>query len=845
MDSKGEYQEVHDEEYQGEDEGQDTDDNKEQKYKNHCLKKESNNINTNHPVSSTHNKTVEPSLASSVNKHYREDWETDDKKAAEDNSSSEEVSDEDEEEEGEGEDEDEASQPDEDIYSIVETSPKGRFKRFNEKLGAGAYKSVYRGIDDDTGREIAWNVIKINTLPKIDRKRISEEIHTLKSMKEHPNIIHFISAWINRQKEEVVFITEMVTAGSLRQYLKKIKKPRLKVLKTWAIQILKGLQYLHELQPPIIHRDIKWDNIFINSNKGEIRIGDLGLSTSLNHSFTTSVLGTPEFMAPELYEEKYGVSVDIYAFGMWFLEMCTLSTPYKEWDNPAQIYKKVIQGIKPQAFERIDDPEVADFILSWIEFCNKRPSTTDLLESWFLKDLDSEKNNEPVKLVAKNKLKNVKHSREDVKRADSVVTPHTQEIQKVEEETAPGTMREGADTNIIKRKTNEQNEKESLDLFNKIEAAKNQRLNIDEEKLVTPEVEKETVEDPSPVTVPSNSNHREEVIERNLNKSTDNILKDRLPHQSHPHPDPFELERVNTSFDRHDNDPIENPHLNDAHNRDVKPKNLSTFSTHDNSNHTQGVPEQSQSAEEVKTNRKGIIWKLLKVLDAKTLKIQIVFARSNREISFEYNLEQDTPQGIWTELTQAGFAITEEESVEIQRSIGVTVNDTVGKIYKKYNKPSSNNQKEEYKTTSDKSVPNVENYHSSQAEQQNDPKTKVDNSEKFKKAEYTINHFFKTIETELHSISRYKNEIEQFNSVAANETWSISLQFINEVMESYQNFQHKLKKIASNKNKNERVSEAPSPTLLKQTQSFKNASPNPHFAPASLQKGGSSGNLNK
>lgn len=129
------------------------------------------------------------------------------------------------------EEEEEVSQTDEDKYSIVEVSPKGRFKRFNDLLGSGAYKEVYRGIDEDTGREIAWNVIKINKLPKIDRKRISDEIHTLKSMKEHPNIIHFISAWVNKSKEEVIFITEMVTAGSLRQYLKKIKKPRLKVIK--------------------------------------------------------------------------------------------------------------------------------------------------------------------------------------------------------------------------------------------------------------------------------------------------------------------------------------------------------------------------------------------------------------------------------------------------------------------------------------------------------------------------------------------------------------------------------------------------------------------------------------
>ncbi len=61
----------------------------------------------------------------------------------------------------------------------------------------------------------------------------------------------------------------------------------------------------------------------MNSNSGEIKIGDLGLSTTMKDSYTSSVLGTPEFMAPELYEEHYGTEVDIYAFGMAVLEMLT------------------------------------------------------------------------------------------------------------------------------------------------------------------------------------------------------------------------------------------------------------------------------------------------------------------------------------------------------------------------------------------------------------------------------------------------------------------------------------------------------------------------------------------
>lgn len=67
--------------------------------------------------------------------------------------------------------------------------------------------------------------------------------------------------------------------------------PRLKIIKYWTKEILTGLEYLHSQKPrPIIHRDIKCENIFINTNKGEIRIGDLGLAT-FSSSKTNSVLG--------------------------------------------------------------------------------------------------------------------------------------------------------------------------------------------------------------------------------------------------------------------------------------------------------------------------------------------------------------------------------------------------------------------------------------------------------------------------------------------------------------------------------------------------------------------------
>ncbi|CAG8489697.1 7673_t:CDS:2, partial [Racocetra fulgida] len=106
--------------------------------------------------------------------------------------------------------------------------------------------------------------------------------------------------------------------------------------KRWSRQILKGLIYLHSHNPPIIHRDIKCDNIFINGAHGEVKIGDMGTAKmKLGKKYT--VIGTPEFMAPEMYEEKgYNEKVDIYAFGMCLLEMVTGEYPYIECENAPQ-----------------------------------------------------------------------------------------------------------------------------------------------------------------------------------------------------------------------------------------------------------------------------------------------------------------------------------------------------------------------------------------------------------------------------------------------------------------------------------------------------------------------------
>ena len=77
---------------------------------------------------------------------------------------------------------------------------------------------------------------------------------------------------------------------------------------------------------------------------------------------TLVYVGTPEFMAPEMYEEHYDESVDTYAFGMCLIEMSTLEYPYMECSNPAQIYRKVTAGVPPQALDKVKNSTLREII---------------------------------------------------------------------------------------------------------------------------------------------------------------------------------------------------------------------------------------------------------------------------------------------------------------------------------------------------------------------------------------------------------------------------------------------------------------------------------------------------
>jgi len=128
------------------------------------------------------------------------------------------------------------------------------------------------------------------------------------------------------------------------------------------------------------------DNIFYDGTCGIVKIGDLGFSTYLVNSGSNhlSVIGTTQYMAPEMFDENYNELVDIWAFGMCVIEMCTLDYPYCECGNVGAIYKKIVSKLKPRSYYKIECDNITSFISCCLENVESRYGADDLLKHSFI-----------------------------------------------------------------------------------------------------------------------------------------------------------------------------------------------------------------------------------------------------------------------------------------------------------------------------------------------------------------------------------------------------------------------------------------------------------------------------
>ncbi|EED23675.1 serine-threonine kinase SepH [Talaromyces stipitatus ATCC 10500] len=223
-------------------------------------------------------------------------------------------------------------------------------------LGKGAFGSVYRALNWNTGETVAVKQIKLADLPKSELRVIMLEIDLLKAL-DHPNIVKYHG--FVKTPDTLNIILEYCENGSLHSIAKNFGRFPENLVALYMSQVLQGLLYLHD--QGVIHRDIKGANI-LTTKQGLVKLADFGVASRTTGLHESSVVGTPYWMAPEVIELSGATTAsDIWSLGCTVIELLDGKPPYHKLQPMPALFRIVNDDHPP--LPQGASPGVKDFLM--------------------------------------------------------------------------------------------------------------------------------------------------------------------------------------------------------------------------------------------------------------------------------------------------------------------------------------------------------------------------------------------------------------------------------------------------------------------------------------------------
>lgn len=199
------------------------------------------------------------------------------------------------------------------------------------KLGQGGSSITYTAIDKQTNQQVAIKALSLTGLQDWKKIELFEREAKILQQLDHPAIPKYIDYFQVETESDVYFyiVQQLAPGQSLAHLISQGWQPEEKIVKDIAEQILEILIYLQQLTPPVIHRDIKPQNIIYQPDTGKLFLVDFGAVQDTYHHTVmgSTVVGTYGYMAPEQYRGGAVLSTDLYGLGCTLLFLLTGKPP--------------------------------------------------------------------------------------------------------------------------------------------------------------------------------------------------------------------------------------------------------------------------------------------------------------------------------------------------------------------------------------------------------------------------------------------------------------------------------------------------------------------------------------